>query len=552
MSNQQVFLGGVLCAITLVIFAMGLYALAKLKTPGVRAFGYLCIVSSLYVAGYAMEIMSGTFAGIDFWSKFQYIFMPFIPAIWVTLSIEYCNLRKKYPRVFFSYLVLVPIISSILRLTSDWQPWYYRNMELVSYGQYQVLHFDRGPWYYVQIIYSILCILYALKNYFEFGEKVVALMRRQAIVMMVASIMPLIAILINTFEAKPSGIDVGPFALLFDFSLFMYGMYYYNMLSLVPLAREKVFDWIHDGVLVFDMNLRLIDMNMSAKTLFPRLMNLRFGLELKEIFEDQKELVDQISDWSHDISTATQNLQLEMKETLLDSTVRYFQLKLTKLFEGSIQIGTTLIIIDITSTQLLLDQLVQLTRLDSMTGLMNRRYFFERIEYEVERANRNKSIFSFIFFDLDNFKNINDQHGHAAGDDMIVRVAEICQKDLRSIDLFTRFGGDEFIIYLPDCDKKNAYEVAQRIRSSIESETMEYRGNRINASASFGVASYDVSMQGACRDVNLILRFADEAMYIAKRNGKNLVQIDALPLEGESLFNWQSETKDDSSDLEGR
>lgn len=545
MSNQQIFLGGILFFIALIIFAMGLFALLKLKTPGVRAFGYLCVASSLYVVGYAMEIMSSTFYGIDFWSKFQYIFMPFIPAIWVILSIEYCNLRDKYHNVFYTFLFIIPIISVLLRLTSDWQSWYYRNMELVSYGQFQVLHYDKGPWFYVQIIYSIACIFYALKNYFVFSKKVIALMRRQAIVMIVASIMPLIAIIINAFGAKPSGIDIGPFALLFDFSLFMYGMYYYNMLSLVPLAREKVFDWIHDGVLVLDMSLRLIDMNMSAKTLFPRLMNIRYGLELKEIFEDQKMLVDQIIDWSSDTSNATQNLQLEMQDKQTDETTHHYQLKLTKLFEGKIQIGITIIIIDVTSTQQLLDQLVQLTRLDSMTGLMNRRYFFERVEYEVERANRNQSIFSFIFFDLDDFKSINDQHGHAAGDDIIILVSEICRKDLRSIDLFTRFGGDEFIIYLPDCDKKNAYEVAQRIRNSIENETMEYRGNQVKASASFGVASYDVSIQGECRDVNLILRSADEAMYIAKRNGKNLVQIDVLPLEGESLFNWQSETRDD-------
>jgi diguanylate cyclase (GGDEF)-like protein len=522
MSNEQVLLSGILYAISLIIFVMGVFSLVKLKTPGVRAFGLLLVASAIYVGGYAMELMSGTLAEVDFWSKVQYLALPFIPAIWVVLSIEYCKIRNKHSRLFYILLFMIPFITFALRLTSSFQPWYYRNMELVSNGTFNVLVFDKGQWYYVQIIYSILCTIYATANYLIFSKRVVALMRRQAIIMAFASIVPILALLLNIGKIAPYGVDVGPFALLFDYSLFMFGMYRYNMLGLVPIAREKVFDWIQDGVFVLDMELRVIDMNHSVKKIFPQLMNQRYGVKLNEIIPNQVELVSQIEQWNQALDN-NQNLLLEMNMKINNETENFYQLKLTKLFEGKVQIGITMIISDVTSTKALMDQLVNLARVDSMTGLMNRRYFFERVEYEVERANRNKSHFSFIFFDLDNFKNINDLYGHAAGDTMIVYVSDVCRKQLRSIDLFTRFGGDEFIIYLPDCDKKNAIEIAERLRVSIHSEAVQFAEKSIRVSASFGVESHDVSVNGDCTDVNVVFHAADDAMYVAKRSGKNKV-----------------------------
>jgi len=543
MSNEQVLLSGILYAISLIIFVMGIFSLLKMKTPGVMAFGLLLIASAIYVGGYAMELMSSTLGEVDFWSKIQYIALPFIPAVWVVLSIEYCKVRRKFSRLFYFFLFLIPLITFAMRYTSDLQPWYYRNMELVSNGSFNVLVFDKGPWYYVQIIYSILCAIFATANYLIFSKRVVALMRRQANIMAFASIMPILALLLNTAQIAPYGVDVGPFALLFDYSLFMFGMYRYNMLSLVPIAREKVFDWIQDGVLVLDMELRVIDMNLSVKKIFPQLMNQRYGVKLDEIIPRHADLIEQIEHWNQD-TNITQNLLLEFNQSMADESECFYQLKLTKLFEGTVQIGVTIIISDVSSTKALMNQLVNLARVDSMTGLMSRRYFFERVEYEVDRANRKKSIFSFIFFDLDDFKAINDQHGHAAGDDMIIYVSEVCRKQLRSIDLFTRFGGDEFIIYLPDCDKKNAIEVAERLRISIQKDMVEFGGKSIQLSASFGIDSHNVVTDGECNDVNRIIHAADEAMYIAKRSGKNKVHIHSGSASQDSLFTWQSDESD--------
>jgi diguanylate cyclase (GGDEF)-like protein len=278
--------------------------------------------------------------------------------------------------------------------------------------------------------------------------------------------------------------------------------------------------------LVLDMELRLVDLNPVAKDDFFKSMKLSKGVLLRDIFTGNDETVAQITAF-HMAKTTERNLQVEMTETQKDATVRNYRLKITKLFEHSTQIGLILIISDITEAQTLMDQLAFLAREDAMTGLMNRRYFFERVQYEIERSNRNVSPFSFIFLDLDNFKNINDQYGHTAGDKALRYIADICRKDLRNIDLFTRFGGDEFIIYLPDCDLQSGVEVAERLRASIKKDALEVMGEELRLSASLGVASHDPVTQGDCTDVETILRSADEAMYSAKRKGKNQVQVEA-------------------------
>jgi diguanylate cyclase (GGDEF)-like protein len=526
MSQVQIQLSGILIIIALIVIAMAFFSLFSLKTPGARAFSFLCITSSIYVAGYAMELSSTTMSAIDFWSKIQYIAIPFIPAIWVILSVDYCNVRIQHRRLFNGLILVIPFITFLLRMTNEWHDLYYHSMSLISNGHFHILHFEKGPWYYVHVAYFVVCAIYALRNYLLFSRKTVALLHKQAIIMAFASVIPVFAILINAGSLSPYGVDVGPYAIIVDYSLFLFGMARYNILGLVPLAREKVFDWMHDGVLVLDMELRLVDLNPVAKDDFFKSMKLSKGVLLRDIFTGNDETVAQITAF-HMAKTTERNLQVEMTETQKDATVRNYRLKITKLFEHSTQIGLILIISDITEAQTLMDQLALLAREDAMTGLMNRRYFFERVQYEIERSNRNVSPFSFIFLDLDNFKNINDQYGHTAGDKALRYIADICRKDLRNIDLFTRFGGDEFIIYLPDCDLQSGVEVAERLRASIKKDALEVMGEELRLSASLGVASHDPVTQGDCTDVETILRSADEAMYSAKRKGKNQVQVEA-------------------------
>jgi len=147
---------------------------------------------------------------------------------------------------------------------------------------------------------------------------------------------------------------------------------------------------------------------------------------------------------------------------------------------------------------------------DQLTKATNRRRAFEILKHEIERANRYNSTFSLIYLDIDNFKSINDLYGHKEGDKVLIKLSEIFKSMIRGTDTFARWGGEEFVVILPEIGIKNATIIANKFRKKLEDST--------NFTASFGVVECN-SNDG----VDSIIIRADEKMYKAKTSGKNKV-----------------------------
>jgi diguanylate cyclase (GGDEF)-like protein/putative nucleotidyltransferase with HDIG domain len=158
---------------------------------------------------------------------------------------------------------------------------------------------------------------------------------------------------------------------------------------------------------------------------------------------------------------------------------------------------------------------------DSLTGLPNRRYFHDILQRELLRSQRNQRPLSVINVDLDHFKAINDQYGHSKGDEILQGFAKVLTQQVRSIDLPVRFGGEEFLVLLPDTDKEGAMMVAEKIRRATDRLSIprlgSMPGRRVAASA--GVATFPADAAGG----DELLRCSDQAMYLAKNLGRNQV-----------------------------
>ncbi|HLA99507.1 MAG TPA: sensor domain-containing diguanylate cyclase [Anaerolineales bacterium] len=158
---------------------------------------------------------------------------------------------------------------------------------------------------------------------------------------------------------------------------------------------------------------------------------------------------------------------------------------------------------------------------DTLTGLYNRRGFIELGQREVERARRYKRPIVAIVMDLDNFKEINDNYGHANGDMVLQIVANRCLQNLRRVDLVGRLGGDEFTILLPETDDSTGSQVAERLRNSIANTPVDIDGAPVAISVSVGVSRSTTSIP----DLDILLGRADSAMYLAKKAGRNRLEV---------------------------
>ena len=158
---------------------------------------------------------------------------------------------------------------------------------------------------------------------------------------------------------------------------------------------------------------------------------------------------------------------------------------------------------------------------DHLTGLYNRLFLEEALEREVSRANRYGFPLSLIMLDLDNFKSVNDRYGHDVGDKVLVRFAQVIKKNVRGTDIPARYGGEEFVVLLPHTGPEEAQRVAERIRSVFERTTFRFNGEVFRLTVSAGISSCHA---GECNPRELLLT-ADKALYSAKRNGKNRVEV---------------------------
>ncbi len=163
----------------------------------------------------------------------------------------------------------------------------------------------------------------------------------------------------------------------------------------------------------------------------------------------------------------------------------------------------------------------RLARTDPLTGLLNRRAFTELAEREIQRARRFGHPMSLLAIDLDRFKSINDNHGHAAGDAVLEHFARVASAQLRSLDVIARLGGEEFVVMLPGADSQGAFHVAERMRQAIGDSVLQLEALALRYSASFGVAAFEPCQPGLDR----WLARADAALYEAKAKGRNRVEL---------------------------
>ncbi|NPA72201.1 MAG: diguanylate cyclase [Gammaproteobacteria bacterium] len=193
----------------------------------------------------------------------------------------------------------------------------------------------------------------------------------------------------------------------------------------------------------------------------------------------------------------------------------YFRVKVTSMHSLD-KVLFTILLLDITREELYKEQLEQLSLTDALTGISNRLYFNRNLRKEIQRAHRYQTPLSLIMFDVDHFKQVNDTFGHDVGDRVLIELSNLVQSQLRDTDMLCRFGGEEFMIILPETELSEAQQTAERLREIIANSSSEEFPTPLTVS--FGVAHIT-----KWDSEKTLLKRIDQALYLAKERGRNRV-----------------------------
>jgi diguanylate cyclase (GGDEF)-like protein len=211
-----------------------------------------------------------------------------------------------------------------------------------------------------------------------------------------------------------------------------------------------------------------------------------------------------------------QKIQLSHHSQEFDSIADAFNLMNEKLSESTVSLTVMKKVVEERT-----HVLEQLSNTDPLTQVANRRALYERASMEFARAQRSHHTLTLLLLDCDFFKNINDEFGHVFGDELLIHICKICNKEIRDIDFLARYGGEEFIIILPDCDILGGIETANRIQGSLAKNCVAMEGKTVCVTLSIGVCT----LSEEHKNIEQLIHDTDQAMYQAKKNGRNRIEV---------------------------
>lgn len=533
MDSFNCYLSGLLHVTTIIILIIAFFTLRRRKTRGGLEFFFGCICVAIYSFGYSKELVSKTLEEIDFWSKVQYAGIPFIASCCVFLAYAFTAKNKK--KIAFpikALLIMLPSLTFLFRLTNQYHQLVYVDMKMVNNGYFNVLTFQKGDWYYVMSGFYITCSVLASFMFFKSIKKTSGYMQKQVKVMALTTLYPFISILFNLTGIVPFQLDSGPFIVFLAYMMFAFAIFRFDLMHIIPMSREKIFDWIHDGVIIVDVDMNLKDFNHAMKNVFHKIDKSYIGRNIELFTAECPEFFVLLKNWYENnknrpgsfINSVPEDI-FEFHYPSLELKINYFQARIMGLYDKACLVGITVMITNITKEKEMLKELERRARFDDVTGLFNRRYFIELVDREFTRLMEQSGNGVMVMYDIDHFKRINDHYGHQAGDYVLKELASIAVNLLRYNDLLGRYGGEEYIAFFPDVSIEQAKIIVERIRAAFENHMFVYNGISMKVTASFGLSEYCRQENGIYIPFDEIVKNVDSALYQAKNNGRNQVVV---------------------------
>jgi diguanylate cyclase (GGDEF)-like protein len=480
-------------------------ALRRRVIPGSFALGIAMALAALWNVTAIFERADLVLEQRLLWTRLSYLAIPWIPPAWLLFVSRYMGKDRWVGRQSVLALLAIPLVTTVLALTFESHDLIYTTTALVTVDGEQILQLEYGRWFWVFYAYTGAVLVTGIWVSLEAWLTTPGLLRRPPRLLTLAGALPLVCNLLYVlrFEALPAH-DYTPFALSVSGAMALFGLRRYKLLEIVPMARDKVFECMPDPVLILDGRRRIVELNPAFADLLPP-GPLPSGRPLETLPAPLGPMLVALEPGVHDLVFTPEG-----------RPEAHYQCRITQVSPSiGNAAGLLLMLRDVTTERCYQKELLTLAMHDVLTGLPNRAMFNEFLHGELERARRHGKKLAVLFMDLDGFKKVNDTHGHALGDQLLRRVGDILRVSVRASDRVARFGGDEFLVLVPDLvDSSVAVTVARRIIASIEAVT-KLDGRSVSISASIGLALFP----DHAGDIVSLVQLADKAMYSAKTAG---------------------------------
>jgi diguanylate cyclase (GGDEF)-like protein/PAS domain S-box-containing protein len=515
------------------------------STPGSLTLSLLLLCMAIWSGFYATRWLDISLAAKAFWFNLMYIGVAALPTLFLLFVLAFTHNESRFTRRNLLLLSIQPVASILLQWTNKYHHLFYLSSKTFQEQDLMMVDFIRGPWYFTNVAYSYVIIGVAFLILSQVALRSSPLFLNQYRLIMIGSVLPWAGSIYSEFNfSEWHGLDLAP--LIFGLSgiIFVFAILRTHFMQVVPIARGHLIENMSDGVLVLDAQSRIVDLNPAMENFIEGKTSSYMGCNAFEVFHPWMEKTD--------VFLGEMERRTELKVPKDPS--RYVDLRVTPLYDREqLLSGRLMVFRDITERKQvekrlryvndkLQGQLIEIGILqsklreqairDPLTNLFNRRYLEETLDRELSRAARENYPVCIIMIDLDHFKRINDTYGHEAGDLVLKAIADTLSEQSRRGDFACRYGGEEFVVAMPNISMETAYERAEFLRQSLNSLSVPYEYYNLSVTISMGIACYPEN--GQTREA--ILRAADQAMYAAKEAGRDhILSYDQLKLSEEAL-----------------
>ncbi|HEX2993549.1 MAG TPA: diguanylate cyclase [Anaerolineales bacterium] len=500
------------------------------SVPGSSALSLLLLAMTVWAGAYATRWMDIDGDVKLFWFNVMFIGVAFVPTLFLVFTLTLIHHGPWLTPRRLLLLSIQPVSTLLLQWTNQYHHMFYLSIDVVRQNASTVMELTRGPWYFIHIVYSYTVIAIGFFAMSQGAQRLGPLYRSQYWLFFIASLLPWASNMLNEFTSTSSNrLDLTPLSFGLAAVIYAFSLLQTHFMDLIPIARSHLIENMRDGIMVLDAQNHVVDINPAMESFLEKQRSFYLGKNASDVLDRWLQKADLLS------GKAETRVELKVPK----DPPRYLDLRVTPLYDkDQLLNGRLMVFRDITERKLdekrlryanerMQTQLIEIGLLqsklreqairDPLTNLFNRRYLEETLDRELARAGREFYPVCIIMIDLDYFKKINDTYGHDAGDEVLRALAKTLIEQSRRGDFVCRYGGEEFVMVMPNITKRTAYDRARKLRKCLKALQVPYERHQLTMTLSMGIACYPAN--GETRQA--LLRAADLAMYAAKKAGRD-------------------------------